>query len=454
MNVQALAKFRLAPEIISIAARGEFLVARRRQGIHPIRIGPFPGIREWRKEIEKLNRSAVPATQFARGTPELRLAITLLRQARAIGEEYRFGKSTAVILMRGFPERPHQRRQSNPDRLLPARLHLVADGWFRPTDEGFLLESPSSGTRALLLSGRWTMDVLRAASPEGLATRSVSRESQVILRALWEAGILVRQRRPSHTASETHEFLQASLHRALLRATDRAWPETPQRANRDAMTRHLVPQVLRWHSLPGPRQLPSRPLVELGRSRRSRRGSTGSLSLADLSDWLFRTFGPTRATNPGGLIRWRAFPSAGGVHEIECLLSLPEKEHLPAGLYFYDSRRHRLGELPIDPREHSRLREQAHGRWALQLAAPLDTLALLLSDLPRLRGKYGSLSYPLTWLDAGCALQQACLTAADLGIEACPLGPVSGRGLVPELRHELDTPVLAQITLGRGSPLG
>lgn len=173
--------------------------------------------------------------------------------------------------------------------------------------------------------------------------------------------------------------------------------------------------------LPAHNLLPSCPLDEVMRSRRSARRFSGeSIPLSVLSSVLYYSGGVTRSEVDSFGITWgfRCSPSGGALYPIDLFCFSLNVEECEDGLYVYD------------PDTHS-LRFVKPGRFIEQLSAATyltevvkhaAVCLLMVANFPRTKFKYGERGYRFALLEAGHIAQNMLLVAASLGTGALPLG--------------------------------
>ncbi|MFB7598715.1 hypothetical protein [Streptomyces sp. NPDC056160] len=128
---------------------------------------------------------------------------------------------------------------------------------------------------------------------------------------------------------------------------------------------------------------------------------------------LSRTAGPRETaggTQDGPASRW--CPSGGNRASVQLFLLTEEDwPRLPGTVFKYDA-----GTLVAVRADRPSLSELLAGTGLA--GRPVRAALVLTGAVYRLRGKYGDFAFRLTHLDAGCALAQCALVAAELGLEA------------------------------------
>jgi SagB-type dehydrogenase family enzyme len=199
--------------------------------------------------------------------------------------------------------------------------------------------------------------------------------------------------------------------------------------------------------LPRPRDR-SRSLLELLRSRRSRRELAGPLSFRQLSTILQHALGPNLVfeVEPEGFTQaWRAWPSAGGLYPIDTYVVAQSVDGLDPGVYHYN----------ISTASLERLKTRASGEvlrdgffwqeWVTTAAAAI----LLVASFERTQAKYGERGYRLVMLDAGHAGQNVLLVAEQEKVSACAVAGFCDDALARDLDLDgVDEAVVHSVILG------
>ena len=149
------------------------------------------------------------------------------------------------------------------------------------------------------------------------------------------------------------------------------------------------------------------------RERRSvREYSNLPLSLADVGQLLWAAQGET--SSDGG----RAAPSAGALYPLELYLVAGDVESLPAGLYRYEPRGHRLQHV-VDGDLRDALGRAALGQaWVRRAPAVLVITAVY----ERSEKKYGQRARRYARIETGHAAQNIYLQAVALGLGTVIVG--------------------------------
>jgi SagB-type dehydrogenase family enzyme len=149
------------------------------------------------------------------------------------------------------------------------------------------------------------------------------------------------------------------------------------------------------------------------RERRSvREFSDRPLSLADVGQLLWAAQGET--SRDGG----RAAPSAGALYPLELYLLAGDVESLPAGLYRYQPRGHRLRHV-VDGDLRDALGRAALGQAWVRRAPAVLVIAAVYERSER---KYGQRARRYTRIETGHAAQNVYLQAVALGLGTVIVG--------------------------------
>jgi SagB-type dehydrogenase family enzyme len=152
--------------------------------------------------------------------------------------------------------------------------------------------------------------------------------------------------------------------------------------------------------------------------------------LADLLGLAFRaseTATNADAQGPAKQVRTyrKAFPSAGGIHELQLFVIVNECDGLSRGIYRYDDIGHTLRLLPKTSPHAALPIQTAAYYWDNPSQLP-QILLLLTSRLDQLAWKYERIAYRLTLLNAGAAAQTLALTSEYLDLACCVVGTING----------------------------
>ncbi|MBL7714774.1 MAG: SagB family peptide dehydrogenase [Bdellovibrionales bacterium] len=150
----------------------------------------------------------------------------------------------------------------------------------------------------------------------------------------------------------------------------------------------------------------------------NRNFSHKAVSIQKLSRFLNQCFGIQGKKRP--------FASGGGIYEQQLYLAIADHPSIPPGFYRVNSGQSCLEKWKTE--NDSKL-VLAWQQVALQNLAPSKVappiVGILTSRHALLAIKYERIAYRLSLLNAGCFLQAAALSAADLRLAFCPLGSVN-----------------------------
>lgn len=228
---------------------------------------------------------------------------------------------------------------------------------------------------------------------------------------------------------------------------------TQARAVRETAANFKVYDQATRIQLPSP-ALSSVPFRDVISSRRSTRQFNGdAVSLADLSNILSPAFATRTASSavvPGEVLRFRSYPSGGGLNPTEIYLVLVNVGAVDPCIAHYDARSHALEVM-----------SQAHATSVISgaLGSDLDLIAscsfiVLVTAVPeRSVVKYGSRGYRFALLEAGMVSFALDLSATTQG-----LGTLHWGGFVDDEVNEMlsldgssEAVVASLIVGGRGN---
>ena len=187
---------------------------------------------------------------------------------------------------------------------------------------------------------------------------------------------------------------------------------------------------------------PATGLTELLRRRRSDLGAAGRpLDLPAASAVIAAAYGRQGAGR-------RTVPSAGALYPL--VLHLAARRDLPglaAGLHYFDPHSEAL--CPVAPGEDVDVRELFVVRAPIE--PELDrspALVVVSADVARSAATYSARGYRYALIEAGAALQNGLLAAAEAGVAARPLGLFDDARLAAYLRLGEDVYPVVGIALG------
>ena len=184
----------------------------------------------------------------------------------------------------------------------------------------------------------------------------------------------------------------------------------------------------------GYNQFPHLPRIELSRNvpsmecrldeailrRRSVRDFTGKpLTLTELNQLLFLSYGITKPQCEDNIQEFRAAPSAGGLYPIELYIVVRQVTGLEQGIYHYNVPDHALEKMPKSLNFDKSLKAVSSYESILSNASVLFVLTAVFE---RSTVKYGDRGYRFIHLDAGHIAQNILLITAAINLGAVPLG--------------------------------
>lgn len=172
-------------------------------------------------------------------------------------------------------------------------------------------------------------------------------------------------------------------------------------------------------TLPEPRSV-SVSYEHMVKNRESvREYSETALSLNQLSDLLYWSFGYSGLSSEKGLAR-RAYPSGGGKYPVEIYILILKKGTVPLGLYHYNVKSHSLEHISMYDMGYVLSPEENQDAFVKKSGA------IIFFSFVKGRSveKYGALAYKLAFLEAGHISQNMYLLAKALGLGVCGLGGV------------------------------
>ena len=156
--------------------------------------------------------------------------------------------------------------------------------------------------------------------------------------------------------------------------------------------------------------------------RRSIRDRAATLTLDQLSQFLFRTM-RVREIDASGSVETirRVAPAGGSLHEIDAYLAVGDCADLRTGCYRYDGARHELELVSADSDTVARFLDQATRSWSGRYARP-HVLVTLAARVPRVAWQYERMAYRVVLLNAGVLLQTMYLVATAMRLAPCAVG--------------------------------
>jgi SagB-type dehydrogenase family enzyme len=202
------------------------------------------------------------------------------------------------------------------------------------------------------------------------------------------------------------------------------------------------------------------PFAELLRERHSTRDfdDRHPITLAELSrllDSAARVLSTAQSRgelgDDGPLVEYafRPYPSAGASYGLELYLAVDKCDGLARGFYHYDAGAHAL--VPIDAGSHELEAALTGAASAMGAAAAPQIGSTIAARFGRVSWKYSSIAYALILKDVGVFIQTLYLTATDLGLGCCAIGPtnIDLFAKMTGIDFHIEGPV-GQFALGRG----
>ncbi len=169
-------------------------------------------------------------------------------------------------------------------------------------------------------------------------------------------------------------------------------------------------------ALPPPRLESAISVEEALTNRRSQRAfGDAPLRLEDAAQLLWAAQG---ITHPDGR---RTAPSAGALYPLEVYLVAGAVGTLPAGIYRYEPRHHRLIRSGAGDQRHALAAAAFQQRWM----ADAPAIIVIAAVFQRASRKYGERGQRYVFIEAGHAAENVCLQAVALGLGATIVGAFS-----------------------------
>lgn len=312
-----------------------------------------------------------------------------------------------------IPLRPP--RGPRPHRKITGQIALAPQAMLRARDGGLSLEMPGAWARIVVHDTK-VLELLpllaAGCNAEDCADTVQDRPAawvDAVLCALQWCGIIT-QTDPSDWA--LHDLV---LHAATRQGYGRKPLGKTGLPHSDAQDRQ--PTSLRRIDLEIPNQetLDRRdpPFSALSTQRRSRRlHGDPPISAQQLSEFLYRTLHQRDGHRP--------HPSGGACYPLTGYLALHHSLDVPSGLYRYDAVAHCLDMVAETDRALNRLLTDAAVNAGVSERP--QVLLILSARFAKTSSIYEDLSYSLILKEVGAVFQMAMLSAAAMGLAACPLG--------------------------------
>lgn len=191
-------------------------------------------------------------------------------------------------------------------------------------------------------------------------------------------------------------------------------------------------------ALPEPDEVPSRPLAEILRKRRTKRTFRDEpLTLPVLSLLLNRAARVSGYVNqPTADLTFRPYPSAGARHSLEIYLFCNHVDGVPPGVYHYHPDRHVLTLVRDASAPAYQTFLDATAVAIGRRRAEFPVVLYLTSVFERVLWKYKATGLLSIYRDAGCLLQTLYLVATDLGLAGCAVAALASDGVADWLGHD------------------
>jgi SagB-type dehydrogenase family enzyme len=156
--------------------------------------------------------------------------------------------------------------------------------------------------------------------------------------------------------------------------------------------------------------------------RRSIRDHAATLTVDQLSQFLFRTMRVREVSAQGAFETMRRVAPAGGaLHEIDAYLAVGDCVGLRTGCYRYDGSHHELAVVTADAEIVAKFLDQARRSWGSRYPKP-QVLVTLAARMPRVAWQYERMAYRVVLLNAGVLLQTMYLVATAMRLAPCAVG--------------------------------
>lgn len=193
-------------------------------------------------------------------------------------------------------------------------------------------------------------------------------------------------------------------------------------------------------ALPDPDLRGHLPLEHALRSRRSIRSfDGGTIRLSELGQLLWSAQG---TSSPDGL---RTAPSAGALYPLEIYAITSGADGLPAGIYHYRSRHHRLESLTAGDFRTDFAAAALGQDWTARGAVIL----VIAAAYERTTAKYGERGRRYVAIEAGHAAQNIYLQAVALGRGATEVGAFDDHAVSRLVRLPSDQEPVTCVAVGR-----
>ena len=174
--------------------------------------------------------------------------------------------------------------------------------------------------------------------------------------------------------------------------------------------------------------------------RRSVRSYTsGALTISEISQLLWSAQGLT------GPARYRTAPSAGALYPLEVYLASGNVVDVDSGIYKYDPRSHEIRmTIPGDKRPD--LCRAGLGQSSIRSA---PAVMIFCAIFERVTGNYGRRGIQYVYMEAGHAIQNACLQAVSLGLGSVVIGAFNDDEVKHIVKLDGDEQALLLLPVGK-----
>ncbi len=164
---------------------------------------------------------------------------------------------------------------------------------------------------------------------------------------------------------------------------------------------------------------------ELLQARKSSRSFSKDKTMTydQIGEFLFHTAMIIHSTPQDGQLDFlkRAFPSAGGIHDLEFYLLINKNDSFKRDVYYYHPQRHGLYQLQVQDKYLDEITQNAMvALGSIKVMPPV--IVILTSRFMKMRSKYERIAYRNTILSVGAAFQTMYLTGAAMNFSTCALG--------------------------------
>ncbi|MGV8131396.1 MAG: nitroreductase family protein [Candidatus Pacearchaeota archaeon] len=181
--------------------------------------------------------------------------------------------------------------------------------------------------------------------------------------------------------------------------------------------RYHISKILK---LPPPKEVSKASFISILKGRRTKY-DFDHCSLQDISNilWHSAKVKMVSISPEGNILTSRPSPSAGAIHPIDILVSIPNKLNQRL-LYYYNPFKHELGQLDINCKVLTNFLNHINNNVPLMKRA----LFWFIGHKNRTNAKYYN-SESLIWRDAGALLMTCQLTATWLKLNSVPIGTLA-----------------------------